>query len=214
MQCVNGSASRTSWTDQLGEPAGRTSWTDQPDGPAGQTSWTDQLDGPAGRTSWTDQLDRPVLLFEALASSHIRRFSFQFVHCRSFRVRRRPCFIKSAKLLVVLKHPSFSKEDWTYCLTTVIGVSLGFADILISSMFVIEEGNRLFISADGVNKILFQANRFQVLQDPNFLQVIFSRSWFGPRELLGVLQQLSKETFVQGTVVQADFSPRRLLSKL
>ena len=31
-------------------------------------------------------------LFEALASSHIRRFSFQFVHCRSFRVRRRPCF--------------------------------------------------------------------------------------------------------------------------
>ena len=85
----------------------------------------------------------------------------------------------------LLKHPGFSKEDWTYFLTTVIGVSQGFAAILISSMFVIEEGNRLFISADVVNEILLQANRFQVLQDPNFLQVIFSRSWLGPRELLG-----------------------------
>ena len=28
-----------------------------------------------------------------MASSHLRRFSFQFVHCRSFRVRRRHCFI-------------------------------------------------------------------------------------------------------------------------
>ena len=77
-------------------------------------------------------------------------------------------------LVGLLKHPGFSKEDWTYFLTTVIGVSQGFAAILISSMFVIEEGNRLFISADGVNEILFQANRFQVLQDLNFLQVIFS----------------------------------------
>ena len=75
MQCVNGSASRTSWTDQLDEPAGR-------------TSWMDQLDGPAGRTSWTDQF----FLFEALACSHIWRFSFQFVRCRSFRFQRRPCF--------------------------------------------------------------------------------------------------------------------------
>ena len=48
MQCVNGSASWTSLTDQL-------------DGPAGRTSWTDQLDRPAGWTSSTDQLDRPVL---------------------------------------------------------------------------------------------------------------------------------------------------------
>ena len=40
MQCVNGSASRTSWTNQL--------------------------DGPAGWTSWMDQLDRPVLLFWSL----------------------------------------------------------------------------------------------------------------------------------------------------
>ena len=31
-------------------------------------------------------------LFEALASSHIQRLTFQFVHCRSFWVRRRPCF--------------------------------------------------------------------------------------------------------------------------
>ena len=59
MQCVNRSASKTSWTDQL-------------DGSAGQTSWTDQLDGPAGQTSWTDQF----VLFEALASSLIRRFLF------------------------------------------------------------------------------------------------------------------------------------------
>ena len=51
MQCVNGSASQTTWTDQLDGPAGRTSWTDQLDGPAGRTSWTDQLDRPAGRTS-------------------------------------------------------------------------------------------------------------------------------------------------------------------
>ena len=33
MQCVNGSASQTSWTDQLDRPAGRTIWTDQLDGP-------------------------------------------------------------------------------------------------------------------------------------------------------------------------------------
>ena len=31
-------------------------------------------------------------IFEALASSQIQRFTFQFVHCRSFRVPRRPCF--------------------------------------------------------------------------------------------------------------------------
>ena len=79
MQCVNWSASQTSWT----------SWTDQMDEPAGQKSWTYQLDRPAGRTSWMDQF----FLFEALASSHIQRFFFQFVHCRSFRVRRRPCFV-------------------------------------------------------------------------------------------------------------------------
>ena len=41
-------------------------------GLAGLTSWTDQLDRPAGQTSWTDLF----FLFEALASSHIRRFSF------------------------------------------------------------------------------------------------------------------------------------------
>ena len=97
MQCVNGSASWTSWTNQLDGPAGWTSWTDQLDGPAGQISWTDQLGGPA--TSYTDQLDGPAYtpagrnswtnqfsLFEALASSHILRLTFQFVHCRSFRV--------------------------------------------------------------------------------------------------------------------------------
>ena len=47
MQYINGSASWTSWTDQL-------------DGPAGWSSWTDQLDGPAGQTRWTDQLNRPA----------------------------------------------------------------------------------------------------------------------------------------------------------
>ena len=77
MQCVNGSASWTSWTDQLDRPAGRTSWMDQLDKPAGRTSWTDPLDGPAGRISWMDQFS----LSEALASLHIRRLTFQFVHC-------------------------------------------------------------------------------------------------------------------------------------
>ena len=72
MQCVNGSASWTSWTNQLDGPAGQTCCSDQLDGPAGRTSWTNQLDEPAGRTSWTDQF----FLFEALASSHIRRFPF------------------------------------------------------------------------------------------------------------------------------------------
>ena len=62
MQCVNGSPSQTSWTDQL-------------DGPAKQSSWTDQLGGPAGQTCWTDQF----FLIEAFYSSHIQRFSFQFV---------------------------------------------------------------------------------------------------------------------------------------
>ena len=61
------------------------------DGLAGQNSWTYQLDVPAGQTSWTVQF----FLFEALASSHIRRLTFQFVHCRSFRVRQRPCLLPS-----------------------------------------------------------------------------------------------------------------------
>ena len=89
MVLLVGPAGQTNWTDHLDGPSGQTSWTDQLDGPAGRTSWTDQLDGPVWWTSWTDQF----FLFEALASSHMRRFSFQFVHCRSFRVRRRPCFV-------------------------------------------------------------------------------------------------------------------------
>ena len=78
--------------DQPDRLAGQTSWTDQLDRPAGQTSWTDQLDRPARQISWTDQFS----LFEALASSHIiRRLTFQFVHCHSFRVWRRPCYLIS-----------------------------------------------------------------------------------------------------------------------
>ena len=77
--------------------------------PAGQTSWTDQLDGPAGQISWTDQF----FLFEALASSHIRRFSFQFVHCWSFWVRRRPCFSRSTFLFKeVLDSSSLNKRTY------------------------------------------------------------------------------------------------------
>ena len=53
-----------------------------------RTSWKDKLDVPAGQTRWTDQFS----LLEALASSHIQRLTFQFVHCRSFRVQRRPFF--------------------------------------------------------------------------------------------------------------------------
>ena len=81
--------------DQLHGSARRIIWTDQLDGPAGWTSWTDQMDGPAGWTSLTDQL----FLFEALASSHIRRLTFQFVHCCSFRVRLRPCSLFGEKLI-------------------------------------------------------------------------------------------------------------------
>ena len=106
MQCVNGSASLTSWTNQLDGPAGQTSWTDQLDGPAGQTSWTYQLDEPAGQTSRTDQL----FLFEALASLHIRRLMFQFVHCCSFRVQRRPCYSKSGCLFPQQTHATGSQE--------------------------------------------------------------------------------------------------------
>ena len=73
MQCVNRSASKTSWTDQLDGSAGQTSWTDQLDRPAGWTSWTDQLDGPEGQTSWTDQFfylkPCPVRIFEDFPSS-------------------------------------------------------------------------------------------------------------------------------------------------
>ena len=52
---------------------------DQLDGSAGRTSWMNQLNGPAGQTSWTDQF----FLFDALASSQIRRLTFQFVLCRN-----------------------------------------------------------------------------------------------------------------------------------
>ena len=38
MQCVNGSASQTSWTDQLYRSAVQTSWMDQQDRPGGWTS--------------------------------------------------------------------------------------------------------------------------------------------------------------------------------
>ena len=47
----------------------------------------DLLNGSDRQTSWTDQL----YIFEALASLQIQRLTFQFVHCRSFRVRQRPC---------------------------------------------------------------------------------------------------------------------------
>ena len=75
--------------DLLVRPAGRTSWTVQLNRPAERTSWTDQLDIPAGQTSWMDQF----FLFEALASVYNQRFSFQFVHCRTFQVRWRPCYL-------------------------------------------------------------------------------------------------------------------------
>ena len=68
-------------------PSGRTSWTDLLNRPAEWTSWTDILDRPAGRTSF--------FLFEALATLHIQRISFQFVYCCSFRPRRRPCLFQN-----------------------------------------------------------------------------------------------------------------------
>ena len=50
---------------------------------------TCMLDRLVERTSWTDQFFN----LEALASSHFQRLTFQFVCCRSFRVRQRPCSI-------------------------------------------------------------------------------------------------------------------------
>ena len=64
MKCVDGSASWTSWMDQLDGPAGTTSWTDQLDRPAGRISWTDQLDWPIGRTSSLYLKTWPVCIFE------------------------------------------------------------------------------------------------------------------------------------------------------
>ena len=75
--------------------------TNQLDGSARWISWTDQLDRPAGRISWMDQF----FLFEALASSHIRRLTFQLVHCRSFQVRRRPCL--NYKVSSLRRHDTF-----------------------------------------------------------------------------------------------------------
>ena len=56
-----------------------------------QMSLSDQLDRLAGQTSWMDQFS----VFEALDSSLIQRLTFQFVHCGSFRVPRRPCLSQS-----------------------------------------------------------------------------------------------------------------------
>ena len=85
---------------QLDKPAG---WTelDRPVRPVRRTSQTDQLDELARRISQTDQF----VIFEALASSHIRRLTFQFVHCRSFRVRRRPCLSDLAILYLQILIP-------------------------------------------------------------------------------------------------------------
>ena len=84
-------------------------------GSASQTNWTDQLDRPAGQTSWADQF----FLFEAFGSLHIRRFSFQFVHCRSFRVRRRPCFLiyylEEYIFYLLIVHQSIMQVRDSYC---------------------------------------------------------------------------------------------------
>ena len=50
-----------------------------------------QLVGPAWWSSLTDQF----FIFEALPSFHIQIMTFQFVHCRSFRVRQRCCLWNS-----------------------------------------------------------------------------------------------------------------------
>ena len=65
-----------------------------------------QLDGPAGLTSWTDQFS----IFETLASSHIRRVTSQFVGCRSFRVRGKPCFF-----FLVWRSYKIWFEPWWQC---------------------------------------------------------------------------------------------------
>ena len=75
-------------------------------GSASQTSWTDHLDGPAGRTS-----------------SHIRRLTFQFVQCRSFRVRRRPCFVKYR----VFTTDQFELKGWVDIYRICISASLVLA---------------------------------------------------------------------------------------
>ena len=55
----------------------------------------------AGRISWTDQFS----LLKALASSHIQTLTFQFVHCCSFQVWRKPCLRHEG--LVFSNHPKF-----------------------------------------------------------------------------------------------------------
>ena len=62
-------------TDQFEEPARRTSYTDQLVRSARRLSQTDQLDRSARHISQTDQF----FIFEALASSHIQRLTFQLV---------------------------------------------------------------------------------------------------------------------------------------
>ena len=52
----------------------------------------DQLNISPRQTSQTNHF----LIFEALANLPIRRLTFQFVYCHSFRVRRRPCSYKNA----------------------------------------------------------------------------------------------------------------------
>ena len=156
-------AGQTNGTDQLGIPAGQTSWTNQLDRPAGWTSWTDQLDRPAWRTSWTDQLNRPakqtswtdkpdgpglqtswmdqLFLFEALASLHLQRFFFKFVHCRSFRVRQRPCFFlkPSPTDELGIEHKYLWRPSWGmyFCPKPklVCGSALSFLNFIAWSKF-------------------------------------------------------------------------------
>ena len=111
MQCVNGSASQTSWTDQLDGPAGRTSWTYQLEGPAGRTSWTDQLDGPAGPTGWTDQLDGPVLFIWSLG-----QFAYSKIFLSVCTLSQLPsptkAFFKYSLLLCLPQNGCNEAETW------------------------------------------------------------------------------------------------------
>ena len=68
-----------------------------------RTSKTNQPMGQLNsQTSWTDQLS----LFEALASSHIRRF--QFLLYRSFQVRWRPCCKPKLVVNINIVHLSYN----------------------------------------------------------------------------------------------------------
>ena len=98
----------------------------------------------ARQTSWTDQF----FIFKALAISHIWRLTFQFVHCRSFWVRQKPCFLNTSYFFIqttfwtqifkinfvsknILRNMSFSNKGKGFN-PRLIGALINFREISFS----------------------------------------------------------------------------------